>query len=259
MRGPAPAVNSASMTPTSVPVSVPVSAPPRRRVRPAAVVLLVLAVALASLVVTISYGLALEYGDTAAADTRIAAQAFRDWGIGVVLVVGCAGCAMAAARRSAGRRVLTLGAAAVVAGTLVGVPGGAVLGVHQKLAAYPDLPSCTDGFRTGPAVPVVRAAQAGFEELDHPGPFSGGGSSGVDGCSSQLMVAADVDVPALYRRTLRDNGWRTSHAAPDRVVASKDGQALEASRDRDGSWWVWIGPAGVRSQPTAPGEVAPRR
>jgi hypothetical protein len=235
------------------------SSPPRRRVRPGAVVLLVLTVALASLVVDISYGLALEYGDTAAPDGRIAARSLRDWGMGVGLVVGLAGWVVVAARRSRGRRAMTVGAAVAVAVTLVGVPGGAVLGVHQKLDAYPDLPSCTDGFRTGPAVPVVRAAQAGFAELDHPGPFGGGGSSGVDGCSTQLMVDGDVDVPGRYRGTLTDNGWWISHATPDLVAATRNGQGFEASRDQDGSWWVWIGPAGLRAQPTRAGEVTPRR
>ena len=76
------------------------SSPPRRWVRPGAVVLLVLTVALASLVVDISYGLALEYGDTAAPDGRIAARSLRDWGMGVALVVGLAGWVVVAATRS---------------------------------------------------------------------------------------------------------------------------------------------------------------
>lgn len=242
------------MTETPAPESVPLL----RQVRPGAVVLLVLTVALAYLMVSISYGLALEYGDTAATHARIAAQSLRDWGIGIVLVVAFAGWAVAAARRSRGRRAMTVIAAVAAVATLVGVPAGAVLGVRQKFQTYPDLPSCTDGFRTGPAAPVVRAAQAGFAELDHPGPFSGGGSSGVDGCSTQLMVDEYVDVPAVYRGTLIDTGWQISDDKPDLVAATKNGQGFEASRDQDGSWWVWIGPAGLQSQPTQPGEVAPR-
>ena len=238
---------------------VPESDPRFRQVRRGAVVLLVLTVALACLVVNISYGLAREYGDTAATDARIAGQSLRDWGIGIVLVVGFAGAVFAAARRSGGRRAMTVTAAVTAVATLVGVPAGAALGVRQKFHSYPDLPSCTDGFRTGPAAPVVRAAQAGFAELDHPGPFSGGGSSGVDGCSTQLMLHEHVDVPAFYRRTLIDTGWQISHDKADLVAATKNGQEFEASRDQDGSWWVWIGPAGLQSQPTQPGEVAPRR
>jgi hypothetical protein len=66
-------------------------------------------------------------------------------------------------------------------------------------------------------------------------------------------------VPAVYRDTLIDTGWRIGHHGPDLVTATKNGQEFEASRDRNGSWWVWIGPAGLRSQPTRPGEVTPRR
>ncbi|MGH8894431.1 MAG: hypothetical protein ACRDWY_14175 [Actinomycetes bacterium] len=235
------------------------SVPPRRRVRPSAVILLVLTAALAFLVMNVSYGLALEYGDTAATDARIVAQSFRDWGIGIVLVVGLSAWAIAAARRSRGRRAMTVTAAVAAVVTLVGVPAGAVLGVQRKFERYPDLPSCTDGFGTGPAVPVVRAAQAGFAELDHPGPFSGGGSSGIDGCSSQLMVHQHVDVPAAYRHTLVHTGWRISPDGPDLLAATKNGDEFEASRDQDGSWWVRIGPAGLQSPATQPGEVTPRR
>ena len=254
MRSPGTGADSEGMTKTRAPESAPL----RRRVRPVAVVLLLLTIALAGLVVVISYGLALEYGDTGATGARIASQSLHDWGIGIVLVVGLAGWVVAAARGSHGRTALTVTAAVTVAVTLVGVPGGAVLGVQQKLEAYPDLPSCTNGFRSGPAVPVVRAAQAGFIELEHPGPFSGGGSSGIDGCSTQLMVPEDAAVPAAYRSTLIDHGWRISHDSADLVAARKNGQGFEASRDRDGSWWVWIGPAGREPQPTQRGEVAPR-
>lgn len=243
------------MTETSAPESVL----SLRRVRSGAVVALVLTAALAFLVVNVSYGLALEYGDTAATDARIAARSLSDWGIGIVLVVGCACWVLAAARRSRGRRAMTMTAVVAVVVALVGVPAGAVLGVHQKYDRYPGLPSCTDGFRTGPAVPVVRAAQDGFAELDHPSPFSGGGSSGIDGCSTQLMVSEHVDVPAFYRVRLIDSGWRISHDERNLVAARKNGQEFEASRDRDGSWWVWIGPAGLQSPPTLPGEVTPRR
>lgn len=136
---------------------------------------------------------------------------------------------------------------------------GAVLGVHQKFDAYPGPAVVCQRVPDRPRRPVVRAAQARFAELDHPGPFSGGGSSGVDGCTSQLMVQEHVDVPASYRGTLIDNGWRISHDNPDLVAATKNGQRFEASHDQDGSWWVWIGPAGLHSQPTQAGEVTPRR
>lgn len=234
-------------------------APPRRRLSLWALVLLALAMGAAALLVTISYGLALEYGDTGAPDGTIALQSYRDWGIGVALVAGLSAAAAAVARRSRGRRALTVAATVVIAATFVGVPVGAVVGVHQKLDRYPDLPSCTGEFTGGPAAPVTRKAQAAFEELNHPGPFSGGGSSGVDGCTSQLMVPQSLDAPAAYEETLAANGWRAGEDRADLLVATKDGLAFELSRDQDGSWWVWIGPDGLEVPPTEPGVVAPRR
>ena len=235
------------------------SVPPPPRVRLWAALLLVLSAGVAWLVVTVSYGLALEYGDIAATQMDIAAKSFRDWGFGIVVVVGLAGGAVVAARRSRGRRTIRVIAAVVVVVTVVGVPAGAVLGVQQKFHGYPDLPSCAGGFGTSPAAPVVAAAQARFVELDHPGRFSGGGSAGVDGCLTQLAVRQDVDVPAAYRSTLVATGWRIGQDDPDLVTATRDGQAFEASRDRDGSWWVWIGPKGLHTQPSQPGEVTPRQ
>ena len=229
-----------------------------RRVRPGAVVLLILMTVLAFLVVSISHSLAREYGDTTATEASTAARALRDWAVGIVLVTGLSAWVMASARRSRGSRTIGGAAALVLLLTLVGVPAGAVIGVQQKFAGYPELPSCTKGFSTGPAVPVVRASQAGFVALDHPGPFSGGGSSGIDGCSSQLMVLDHVDVAQAYRDTLARNGWRVVRDEPRLLAATKHGLDLEVTRARGGSWGVWIGPPGLEPRPTQPGEVAPR-
>ena len=63
-----------------------------------------------------------------------------------------------------------------------------------------DAPLTANGFRTGPAVPVVRASQASFAEPEQPGLFSGGGSSGDDACTSQLKVDEHVEA-TTYRGT----------------------------------------------------------
>lgn len=196
------------------------------------------------LVVAVSYGMAREYGDTSATDTVVATRALTDWGVGVVLVAGLGALVVVTARRSRGRRALTTAAVAAVTLTLLAVPAVAVVGVHRKFASFPEVPSCTEGFGGGPAVPVVQAAQAAFEELDHPGPFSGGGESGLDGCASQLMLRHDdVDVSAAYRGALREAGWRVDRVTPGRVEASRAGQRFSATRDGHGAWWVRIGPA----------------
>lgn len=233
--------------------------PPRDRVRPWAIALLTLTLALAFLVLWFCYGLSLDDGDTTATDARTALRSLGNWAFGIVLVVQSAAGCVAVAQRSRGRRAITLAAAVTVLITLVGVPAGAVHGVRQKFNQYPDLPWCAAGFRGGPAVPVTRAAEAGFAELDHPGPVSGGGSSGIDGCSGELRLRETVDVPAAYRDTLTDTGWRVRQHETDLVTARKDGQDFEAVRDQHGSWWIWIGPAGLKPQPTSPGQVSPRR
>jgi hypothetical protein len=139
------------------------------------------------------------------------------------------------------------------------VPTGTVIGAHQKYNRFDAIPNCVQGFRAGPAVPVVRAAQAGFAELDHPGPFGGGGGSGVDGCDRPLEVKENFDVSAAYRHTLRATDWQIDNDKPDRITAVKDGQAFEASQDEDGSWWVWIGPVERKLPPTQEGEVTIRK
>lgn len=249
MRDAAPEADSEGMTssgpaadsPTSQ-ASAPVSPEPRR-LRAAPVLALAVTLLLAGLVVSISYAITREYGDTSAPDAAVAGRALRDWAVGVALVAGLAAIVVVTARRSRGRRVLTVAAVLVTAGTLLGVPAVAVVGVHQKFDAYPTVPQCTSEFTGGPAVPVVRAAQAAFEELEHPGPFSGGGESGVDGCASQLMVDDDADVVGAYRDALRVVGWRVGRVGPDRVEATRGGQRFTVVRDRHQAWWVRIGPA----------------
>jgi hypothetical protein len=250
MRAPPPEADSEGMTSAAPPTadpptpgdSAPASAGPGR-LRAAPVVALAFTLVLAFLVVSVSYGITREYGDTSASDLAVAGRALRDWALGVVLVAGLAALVVVTARRSRMRRALTTAAALAVTVTLLAVPAVAVIGVHQKLDAYPQVPRCTAGFTGGPAVPVVRAAQAAFDELEHPGPFSGGGESGIDGCASQLMVDADVDVATAYSDALRATGWQLGRVEPERVEATRDGQRFTASRDRHDAWWVRIGPA----------------
>jgi hypothetical protein len=211
--------------------------------RAGAVLALAFTLVLAFLVVSVSYAIAREYGDTAADDAVVARRALRDWGVGIVLVAGLAALVVGLGRRSRARGGLTLTAVTALVVTLLGVPAVAVVGVHRKYEAYPAVPDCTDGFSGGPAVPVVRAAQEAFEEIEHPGPFSGGGESGIGGCASQLMVREDADVAGVYRAVLPAAGWRLRAVEPDLVEATRPGLRFTATRDRDGAWWVRVAPA----------------
>lgn len=220
----------------------PATVPPR--LRAGAFIALAFTLVLAFMVVSISYGIAREYGDTTAEETAVAGRALRDWAFGIVLVAGLAALVVGLGRRSRGRRGLTLAAVGALVVTTIGVPAVAVIGVHRKFDAYPVVPRCADGFSGGPAVPVVRAAQTAFGEIEHPGPFSGGGESGMAGCASQLMTREDVDVAAAYRDVLPTAGWRLGAVEPDLVEATRGGLRFTATRDGDGAWWVRIEPVG---------------
>jgi hypothetical protein len=225
-----------------------------RRVHPAAV-LLALAVVVAALTVSVAHGFALEYGDTGAGRWRSALDGLRWWWFGVAVV---AVLALGAVLRSWGSLAVRSAAAVLVVGTLAGTGAGAAIGVEQKLDRYPPTPGCTAEFTSGPAVPVVRAAQAAYEELDHPGPFTGGGSSGIDGCSSELVVRDGTDPRATYRSSLAEHGWTVEADSEEVLSAERDGQEFELSR-QGSTWTTWIGPAGLEEPRRAEGEVGPRR
>jgi hypothetical protein len=202
----------------------------------------------------VAYGFALEYGDTGAGWWQSALDGLRWWWFGVAVVAVLAAGALRVAWSSVAVRSV---AAVLVAGALVGTAVGSAVGTEQKHARLPGTPNCTSEFTSGPAVPVVRAAEAAFEELDHPGPFTGGGSSGVDGCSSQLVLPDGTDPRPAYRATLPDHGWTVER--DDAVLrAVRGGQAFELSSG-EGRWTVWIGPARAGERRLDDGEVAPRR
>jgi hypothetical protein len=223
--------------------------------RRTALALLVVAAVFGAVTVSVAYGFALEYGDTGAGWWRSALDGVRWWWFGVAIV----GVLALVALRLAGRsRLVRVAAPVLLVGTLLGTGAGAVVGVEQKLDRYPAVPDCVGEFVGGPALPVVRAAQAAYEQLDHPGPFSGGGSAGVDGCSSDVVVADGTDPRPAYRRTLAAHGWRVSDDSDRRLRAVRGGQAFELS-STEWRWTVWIGPVLAEERRLEDGEVGPRR
>lgn len=221
----------------------------------AATALLVLALLFGALTVSVAYGFALEYGDSGAGRWRGAVDGLRWWwfGVAIVAVLG-----FGALRLARGSMLVRSTAIGLVLCTFAGTGVGAAIGVEQKHARHPRTPSCTDELVSGPAVPVVRAAQAAYEELDHPGPFSGGGSSGVDGCSSGLVVRDGTDPRPAYRDSLAESGWTVQTGSDEVLRAVRGGQAFELSRSA-GGWEVWIGPADLEEALLAEGEVGLRR
>jgi hypothetical protein len=226
------------------------------RARPVIVVALTLLCALTgALLVTVTFGFSAEYADTGADAATLAASTLGDWAMFLVVPGLFAAAAIAVARRHARLRVLSV-TALLLTLTTAGVAGSGVLGAAAKYERYPSVPSCTDEFLGGPAYPVVHAAQDAYDELDHPGAFSGGENSGLDGCQSQLMVRGDGDVVGAYRDTLTDKGWRiTAGASGESLQAVRGDQAFELTHGDHGHWWVWIGPRDLPRRQLDEGQV----
>lgn len=209
--------------------------------RGGAVALLLAAGILGGLAVTVAYGVSAEYGDTAEATWSIASGAVLSWSPALLLVALVGALASAVARRAL---VMVLAAILVVV-TGSGVAGGSVLGVQAKYDMYEATPGCagdTDaGPLTGPAAPVLRRAEAEFAAIDHPGPFTGGGRAGVNGCESGLVLRDGVDPATAYRDALPEAGWDVVADDAGSLQAEKGNVGFRL-RHREDGWVVWIGP-----------------
>jgi hypothetical protein len=228
------------------------------RAHAAAAVLTLLCGLTGALLVSITFGFSVEYADTGAGALAVATSTLADWAMFLVVPGAFAVGALAVARRDTRLRVTAI-QAVVLALTTAGIAVSGVVGAAAKYERYPSVPNCTDGFTGGPAHHVVHAAQDAYDELDHPGPFSGGGSTGIDGCESQLMVRGDVDPAAAYRTELADFGWRIDDGPTDGALRAVRGdQAFELTRGDHDDWWVWIGPRDLSRRQLDEGQVGLR-
>lgn len=143
---------------------------------------------------------------------------------------------------------MALVATVVLLGTVVSVPVAVVQGVESKRDRYEATPGCdgdTDaGPLTGQAKQVLERSEAEFAALEHPGPFTGGGSSGLNGCEGTLVLYEDTDPRAAYRTVLPESGWTLVPGSDVEVRATKGDEAFRL-RHREDGWAVWIGPARV--------------
>lgn len=221
---------------------------------PRGLVFLALGVVVGGLVVSLVHGIAAEYADVAAPWPRQTGAALAFGGPFMAVAWGLL--AVAFVRATAGSWVRPAAVALAVLG-LLAMPVAQVAGVETKWDRYQAAPDCVGEFRSGPAAPVVRAAQAAYDEIEHPGRFGGGGSSGIDGCETGLSVRGDGDVLAAYRDQLPQLGWTVTADSADLLRAERGGQEIEVRPDAEGAR-IWIGPAGLRPRDLEEGEVAPR-
>ena len=195
---------------------------------------------------TVAHGFYAEYGDTATRSGPLAREALVAWVPAYVIVGLLVGAALLVGRT----RAVALTGAALVVATAVAVPVAAVQGVQAKRDRYEATPGCdgdTDaGPLSGPAKKVLERAEAEFAALEHPGPFTGGGSSGLDGCESYLDLYEDTDPRPAYQDALPDAGWTDVTLDHGVLRATKGDQGFRL-RHREAGWTVWIGPQGGTS------------
>lgn len=191
--------------------------------------LLVLAAAGVALVTWFVWAFLAMYGDTNAAGSwqalGLAAMPFA-----VVVLLAVAGGWFRHDRSGLVAAVLV-----VVAG-LMGAAVAGELAVRAKYTALPRTPSCLmvepedgKGSVDPRAAEDTRRAQAVFDALNHPGPFTGAVETGMGSCAA-MLASDDLDgVLAFYRTELVQKGWTITADRPPRLSATKDGLTIEVA------------------------------
>ena len=182
-----------------------------------AAVLLVAGAGLALLAVLVHYEFMRVYG-------RVTATAFEGltWGLtsgpsglalGLVAGVAVIGFILSTTRW------MRLMAVAIPVLMLVGMLAVPPSALGQRLERFGATPQCVTEGTDEPMATADRQSQQVFDSISHIGYFSGGGMSGVGGCTRWFVLSGDVDVLQHYRAALPAAGW---------VVIEDDGRHLRA-------------------------------
>lgn len=204
-----------------------------------AIVYLVLAAVVGAATALMVAGFLTEYGTTTGSPFEGATDAVA---MGLLpLLVGCAlaGAALVAGRRTPWlRRASVLVALVSVAALLAGGAQAAV----TKYDRFPTSPTCDPRGFAVPIKAMLERVQEAGAELGHPDRFSGGGSTGYDGCTDHLLNVTFDEAADHYRGELPARGWViTSHAASP-LRARRGDLAFVLSGRRHGEIAVHIGP-----------------
>ncbi len=186
-----------------------------------ATVLLAIGAGLALLAVMVHYEFMRIYGD-------VSGTAFEGltWGLtagpsglglGLVAVVAIIGFMIST------RRWMRLTAVAIPVLMLIGMFAVTPSAPGQRLQVqFNSTPQCVTEGTDEPMASADRESQQAFDSISHIGNFSGGGMSGVGGCTRGFVLSGDVDVLEHYRAALPAAGWE---------VVEDDGRHLRAHRD----------------------------
>ncbi|MEJ1191866.1 hypothetical protein [Pseudarthrobacter sp. CCNWLW207] len=202
------------------------------------VVLLAVEAGLALLAVLIHSGFMAVYG-------RVADTAFEGltWGLtagpsgmalGLVAVVAVVGLVLSP------RLWMRLTAVAIPVLLLLVMLAVTPLALAQKIGKYDSSPQCVTEGTDEPMASADREAQRAFDSIEHIGLYSGGGMSGVVGCSRGFAISEDVDVLQHYRSALPEAGWEVVEDDGRHLRAHHEGLAFEVM-PCPGGGIVWAG------------------
>jgi hypothetical protein len=122
-------------------------------------------------------------------------------------------------------------------------------------------PQCVIEDTDEPMASADRESQRAFDSIEHIGLYSGGGMSGVAGCSRGFAISEDVDVLQHYRSALPEAGWEVVEDDGRHLRAHHEGLAFEVM-PCPGGGIVWAGrddaPAYGQGRPELAGtEICP--
>lgn len=201
-------------------------------------VLLAVEAGLALLAVLVHHGFMAVYG-------RVADTAFEGltWGLtagpsgmalGLVAVVAVVGLVLSP------RLWMRLTAVAIPVLMLLVMLAVTPLALGQKIGKYDSSPQCVIEGTDEPMASADRESQRAFDSIEHIGLYSGGGMSGVGGCSRGFAISEDVDVLQHYRAALPKAGWDVVEDDGSHLRAQHEGLAFEVM-PCPGGGIVWAG------------------
>lgn len=180
-----------------------------------------------------------EYGTTTGSRLEGATSALTTGFVPLLVALALAGVALVTGRRSARLRLASLVVAFLsVAGLLAGGAQAATSKYHR----LPAVPTCDGQGFAKPVKAMLARVEDAAADLEHPDRFSGGGSTGYDGCTDHLLNLTFAEAAAHYRRELAVRGWAITSDGPSLLGARRDDLVFTLSRGRHGELPLHIGP-----------------
>jgi hypothetical protein len=204
-----------------------------------AAVLLVIGAGLALLAVLVHYGFMAMYGDVSGTAFEGLAWGLAagpsGLGLGLVVVVVLIGFMLST------RRWMRLTAVAIPVLMLIGMFAVTPSALGQRLQVqFASTPQCVIEGTDEPMASADRESQQAFDSISHIGHFSGGGMSGVGGCTRGFVLSEDVDVLQHYRAALPVAGWEVVEDDGRHLRAHLDGRAFDVM-PCPGGGVIWAG------------------